>query len=210
MRLISTLLAVVSLLVPAVVSSGNQTSDQSSCSLTAEQSPTLRGVRLAMGAEQLLALFPESSSTRNAIASADGHPHYGVASLFFQPPFLPSPAKERFAGIDSIGITLFDGSVTEVRMEYAGPTSHPIRGPAWRNVDDFITKLSEAYALPPAKDWFERSQLAKTLQCTGFTLTASIENGRGSITLRSNTRYDATVRQRVLADEERRRREFKP
>lgn len=180
--------------------------------MTADQSPALRGIRLGLNANEVFALFPDSSENKNknAVASAEGRPHYGVARLFFQPPFPPSPAKERFAGIDSIQVTLFDDSVTELAIAYAGADSYPARGPVWHNVDDFITKLSEAFALPPAKDWVERSQSAKTLQCTGFNFGASIANGTGSISLRSTIVYEDTVRKRALADEERRRREFKP
>lgn len=163
-----------------------------------------------MNFDQVFALFPESSANRNTVTSAAGDPNYGVARLYFQPPFLPSPAKERFAGIDSIQITLFDGSVTELRITYVGSNSNPAKGPFWRSVDDFITKLSEAFALPPPKEWLERSPLTKTLQCSGFTLAASISEGTGSIALRTTTTYEDTVRQRALADQERRRLEFKP
>jgi hypothetical protein len=125
-------------------------------------------------------------------------------------PFLPSPARERFAGIDSIQTTLFDGSVTELQIRYVGSNSLPAKGPFWRNVDDFITKLSEALALPAAIEWLERNQMTKALPCTGFTVDASTVNGTGVVSLRAATSYENTVRQRALADQERRRREFKP
>ena len=210
MRLIVNLFIIVSVLVPAFGQTSGQPPDQSRCTLTQDKSPAVRGLRLGMGAEQLFALLPEGNVNKNAVESAEGHPNYGVARLFFQPPFFPSDARDRFAGIDSIQITLFDGRATELGIGYAGPNSHPARGPVWRNLDDFITKLSETFALPQAKDWLEHNQWAKTLQCTGFTLAASIQNGNGSISLRSTTAYEDTVRQRAKADEERRRREFKP
>lgn len=209
MRLIVTLFTIVSVLVPGFGLTFSQSPDQSRCTLTLDKSPAVRGIRLGMGAEQLFALVPESV-IKDAVASAEGHPNYGVARLFLQAALYPLSARERFAGIDSIQITLFDGRVTEISVEYAGSGSYPARGPVWRNVDDFITKLSETFALPHAKDWLERSQGAKTLQCTGFTLAASIGRGNGSISLRSTTAYQETVRQRASADEERRRREFKP
>jgi hypothetical protein len=204
------LLTFVWLLVPAVGLPDGQSADQTKCTLSAAQSPAIRGIQLGMNSDQLLALFPESPANSNAVALAAADPNYGVARLSFQPPFLSSPAKERFVGIDSIQTTLFDGSVSELRITYVGSNSHPAKGPFWRNVDDFITKLSDAFALPPAKEWLESSQVNKTLQCTGFTVDASIANGTGSIALRIATAYEDTVRQRALADQEKRRREFKP
>lgn len=213
MRLITTLFTLVWFLVSAVGMPGRDSPDQSRCTLTLARSPAIRGIQLGMNSDQVFAplvfaLHPEIiEQNKKAVASAAGAPSYGVASLYFQPPFfLPSPAKERFAGIDSIQITFFDGSVTELRITYLSST----KGPFWRNVDEFITKLSEAFALPPAKEWLERSPLIKTLQCSGFTLDASVSGGTGSIALRATTAYEDTVRQRALADQERRRLEFKP
>jgi len=165
-----------------------------------------------MTAEEVFALFPGSSErleNRRAIEGAERSPYYGIANLFFQPSTYPSPAKERFAAIDSVFITLFDGRVTEVRIEYAGPNSSS-KGPAWNNVDDFIAKLAEAFALPSAKYWFETAQYSKTLKCGGFEMEVTNLNRQGTIRLRSNNAYADTVRQRAAADEEKRRRDFKP
>jgi len=95
-------------------------------------------------------------SPQNVVASAQREPNYGVARLSYQV-YSPSlPPKERFTGIDSIGICLFDGHVTEITVRYAGDNSYPVKGPFWKNVDDFIAKLSEAFGLPMAGDWLER------------------------------------------------------
>ena len=209
-RSIITLFATVSLLVPTFGQTPNQSPGQSNC-VTTIQSPAVRGIRLGMTAEEVFALFPGSSErpeNKNAILSAEQPPNYGIASLSFQPSTYPSPVKERFAAIDSVFIRLFDGRVTEIRVEYAGPNSHP-RGPAWNNVDDFIAKLSESFALPGAKLWFETSQYSKTLRCGAFEMDATTSNRQGAIWLR-NSAYGDTVRQRAAADEEKRRRDFKP
>ena len=208
-RLVITLAAIVSIAVPTF----SQTSNQSPCGLTINQSPTVRGIKLGMTAEQVFALFPESAErpeNKNAMSAAESSPNYGVARLYFQLSQYPSSARGKFAGIDSISTTLFDGRVTEVRVDYAGPNSYPSRGPAWPSVDDFIAKLSEAFALPGAKDWLQSvSQFSRTLKCGGFEIQASNLNRSGSISLRNNS-YQETVNQRAAADEERRRREFKP
>lgn len=204
-------LLIVSGLVPGLGPSSGTRPDQAKCTLTTEKSPTLRGMRLGMAAEQLYTLFPEGTLNKKAVVAAEGYPNYGVAKLFFQP-FTSTLASqmERFAGIDSIQIALFDGRVTELRLDYAGQNSQPVRGPVWGNVDDFIAKLSETLALPKANDWLERSRSSKTLQCTGFIVAASIDEGKASVSLRATSDYQDTVRQRASSDEERRRREFKP
>ena len=158
-RPIISIAAVFSILVPALGQTPSQSQGQSNC-VTMIQSPAVRGIRLGMTAEEVFALFPGSSErleNRRAIEVAERSPYYGIANLYFQPSTYPSPAKERFAAIDSVLITLFDGRVTEVRVEYAGPNSSS-KSPAWNNVDDFIAKLAEAFALPSAKYWFEKAQ----------------------------------------------------
>ena len=207
MRPMLTITVVVLSLTPVVDVRNGQASIQSPCLMNAAAAPVVRGLRLGMTAEELSTFFP-GLSPRNLVASAQREPNYGVGRLFFQSDSL-SPLS-RFTGIDSISIVLFDDQVTEITVNYAGANSYPVKGPFWRNVDDFIAKLSEAFGLPLAREWLDVNMYAKTLKCSGFTLDASAVNGTGSITLRGTTAYEETVRQRGLADQERRRREFKP
>lgn len=209
MRPMLTIAVVVLSLTPVVDVRNGQASVQSPCVMNAAAAPAVRGLRLGMTAEELVKFFP-GLSPRNLVASAQKEPNYGVARLSFQLDSPSTPQKDQFSGIDSIGIVLFDNQVTEITVRYAGDNSYPVKGPYWKNVDDFISKLSEAFGLPLARDWLDRNTWAKTLKCTGFTLNASVDNGTGSITLRSTTAYDEIVRQRRLADQEKRRREFKP
>ena len=65
-------------------------------------------------ARDALVIELDHLGARSAILSADLPPNYGMVRLYFRPSTYPSPAKERFAAIDSVSITLFDGSVTEV------------------------------------------------------------------------------------------------
>ncbi|HKA19681.1 MAG TPA: hypothetical protein VKN18_15430 [Blastocatellia bacterium] len=165
-----------------------------------------------MSAEEVLAFFPENSFSRNAIESAQDEPNFGIARLVFYVSSLPSQAaRERFAGIELINLVLFDGHLVELNLNYTGANSRPKRGPIWRNVDEFVNRLSEVPGLPPATVWFDRDGSSKTLRCTGFIVTALVEQGSaGTITLRIPTSYEETVRQRALAEQERKRREFKP
>jgi hypothetical protein len=209
-RTLLTLLVIVFIPVAVGAQTAGQSSTPTECTLTLDKSPTIRGLKLGMTAEQLLALFPGSSENSNAqlaIDRAQGYPHYGVASISFQGEYYPG-FKDRFAGIASINTTLFDGQVVELQINYAGPHSLP-RGPGWEKVDDFLAKLKEAFHLPDAKDWQYKSAVSKTLKCNGFEIHASIYNGVAAISLIGKP-YADVVRERGAAEEERRRREFKP
>lgn len=209
--MIGSLLVSIWIIVSAISFARGQALDQSKCVFNVDQSPSIRGLRLGMPVDELFAVFPEERFNRNALMSQDD-PNFGVGRLPLYVSSLSSQqTRERFDGIQLINIVLFDGRLAELDVNYTGPNSRPKKGPNWRGVDEFVTILSEALRLPPAKDWVDRGQLSKTLRCTGFVLTASVDNdGSGSIALRIATAYEDTVRQRILADQERRRREFRP
>jgi hypothetical protein len=210
-RVIFILLAVALVPVAALAQTAGQPLSQPACKLTLAESPAIRGLKLGMSIEQLLSLFPGSRQSReikDAIDNAQGYPNFGVAGLSFKPSGYPATLMDRFAGVDSIDVQLFDGEVAKFRVNYAGLHSRP-RGPSWPNVDAFIAKLSEAFALPDTGVWLYRSENTKTLNCNGFEIHASNWSGSGSILL-FNPMYESTVSQRATADEGRRRREFKP
>jgi hypothetical protein len=202
---------VASMQAPAQPQAPVQPQNPSKCSLTPAQAPTIRGIKLGMSTEEILSLFPESNQRpdiKAELVQADGYPNYGVARFYFRLSDYPSVAKDRFAGIDGISVTLFDGRVAELGVHYAGPNSRP-RGPFWLNVDDFIAKLSKAYALPDARDWPLGSQTDKWLKCNGLDIEANVSQNGGSIILRSTAFMDIR-RERAATDEENLRREFKP
>ena len=164
-----------------------------------------------MTAEEVFSHFPgsnEDSFNKRAVESAARPPNYGLARIGFQRSLYPSPANEKLTGVDSISMTLFDDHVTDLHVQYAGPGSYS-RGPSWPNIDDFIAKLSEAFGLPEPKYWMDKGPLSKAINCSGFEIEATDVNGQGSVRIH-NDAYLNTVRQRAMADEETRRREFKP
>jgi hypothetical protein len=188
-----------------------QSSNHAECKLTLDKSPTIRGLKLGMSAEQLLALFltaNQNPNVKRVIDDAQGYPNYGVARILFHATGYPTAFKERFAGIDTINTTLFDGQVVELIIYYAGSDSIP-RGPRWIKVDDFIAKLKEPFNLPDARDWLYNPQGSKTLKCIGFEIHASTSSGQGGISLIGKPYVDL-AKERAAADEEQRRREFKP
>jgi hypothetical protein len=209
-RAILTLLAVVFLSAAVSAQTADQPSSQPECTLTLATSPAIRGLKLGMSTEQLLALFPGSNQNvviKGAIDNAQGYPNYGIARVSFTQPEYPAVFKDRFAGVDSIQVVLFDGQASNIRVSYAGLFSRP-RGPYWPNVEAFIAKLTEAFILPDVRAWVSTSLKSKALKCSGFEIHASSENS-AEVSL-FNIQYEKTAQQRATADEEKRRREFKP
>lgn len=186
----------------------NQQTSSSKCNLTLANSPAIRGLRLGMTAEELMALFPgsaESNEVKNELALANNYPAFGVTRLSFASWQYPSAFKERFAGIESVLVTLLDKRVTEFTVQYSSPSSSKM-GVNWHGTEEFIARLSENFHLPPASYWELRSP--GTLSCNGFEISVWGDSG-GRIMLRDNS-YLEQVKERQMADDERRRREFKP
>lgn len=205
----ASLLVLAFMLCPVIAQTPGNSPDQSNCSLTSASA--IRGIRLGMTAEELFALIPgagERMENKETIAAAQQPGHYGVVDLSFSRLSYPSPAWQNFSGIDSISITLFDGHVSVLRIEYAGPGSRP-RGPAWNYVGDFIAKLSESLGLPEQKYWVDNGSNQKAIKCGSVDIEATNRGGQGLIRLHQDGYLD-TVRQRAMADEDKRRREFKP
>jgi hypothetical protein len=205
------LLTVVSIFVSAFSQTSGIPPSQSNCSIA--EAPAIRGIKLGMTANEILALLPEGNENqinKRAVAEAERPPHHGVAHLSFQHALYPPSVIDRFAGIESAHITLFDGHVVDVRVSYSGPSSYP-RGPAWESIDAFVTKLSESLGLPESKYWVYQysGSNSKVVKCPAFEIEAATLNRQGSIRIHSNG-DEEKARQRAAAEEERLRREFKP
>lgn len=160
--------AVVLLIAGAAAVSG-QTYDysahaQGACTLKLEHSPAVNGLRLGMTAEQVLALFPGSLEDAEVRASLTGPPRkYGISGFSLRPEKYSS--KSKFAGVTQITLTLLDGRVFTLNVNY--------QGPEWKHVDEFVTKFSEGTKLPAAHAWEPyvgmETQL-KTLKCRDFEI----------------------------------------
>jgi len=162
-----------------------------------------------MSAEDLLALFPGSAAEdgiRLSVAKADNYPNFGVVGIDITPNRYST--KERFAGISYFNFVFLDGRVAQYEVQYLPAPN----GPTWRNVDDFIVKIADAFQVPAAPNWIAHQYNAATkdLKCDGFQLRVSNVNLRGSLTVAT---FDAPfkVRQdRLAAFEEKARRDFRP
>jgi hypothetical protein len=207
-RLVMTFFALALVMVTAYARPSGPPA-QSRCNLTEANSPNIRGIKLGMTTEQLLALFPGSgdkADIKDMLDKAKVPASFEAAYLTFDPTAYTS--RERFARINAVSVTIYKGRVVEFGVFYIGPSSS---GPAWRNVDEWIAKLSEAFSLPGAQEWAAgpNANASKTLRCNGFEVEASVDEGAGSIKLRSLTNL-RELQDRMNAEPDRRRREFRP
>ena len=176
---------------------------QYSCNLTEANSPNIRGIRLGLTTQQLLAFFPGKTETQNINDTLEGAraKHLETVSLGLDPESQSS--KDRFKGIGSLGVTLYRGRVIDFSAAYYGAS--------WTSVNDWIAKLSEAYHLPGPAEWAAGPDETpnKVLKCNGFEVEAAVEGGGGSIRVR-DTGYTREIEERANTEAERKRREFKP
>jgi hypothetical protein len=201
-------LALTLLMIPAHQQTTNAQVAQSRCDLTEANAPTVRGVKLGMTAEQLLALFPgsgeraEIKDTLNRARTASGDE---IVQLSFDPATYST--KDRFAQVDQVSVTLHKGRVVSFTVAYDGPPD----GPAWKSADEWAAKLSESFKLPGAQAWSFKpdENPAKVLKCSGVEIEAVVGGGAGSITVRS-ANFLKEAQQPSSADQEKKRREFKP
>ncbi|HSB12316.1 MAG TPA: hypothetical protein VLM38_22710 [Blastocatellia bacterium] len=200
-RITVRLLALAAIAAINVVGS-SQVLAQGGCSLTEADAPAVRGVRLGMSAEQLLALFPASTKRKEIkdalvkAKAADSEPVY----LAFEP---ADGNKERFDGVGGFSAGLYKGRVIEVNIQYVGPD--------WKSIDEWIAKLSETLKLPGGEAWRvgPNESPNKVLSCRGVEIEAAIQGGGGSIRMR-NTDYQKSAEERTRAGEENKKRDYKP
>lgn len=196
MNIVVTLFSLALILIPAHVRVTSQSVVQSGCSLTEANAPSVHGVRLGLGTDQLVALFPGSSNSReikDAVAKAKAADASETVYLSF----------DAGPGGDSISAGVNKGRVVDFTVVYVGPT--------WRTVNEWIGKLAETFKLPAAGEWVVGPNEApnKILKCSGVEIEAAMQGGGGSIRVR-NTEYTRGIEERNAAGEEKKRREFKP
>lgn len=193
------------LMIPSYGQPGEpQPPSQSRCDLTEARTPSVRGVRLGMSLEQLLALFPGNArrkEMKEALLRAKETASDESVSLFFDPAMEANP--DRYGGVESISAGIYKGRVVDFTVTYLGPT--------WRTIDEWVTRLSESFNLPGVQGWAAGpdENPNKILRCGELEIGAAIQGGGGSIRVR-NTEYLKGASERARTEEERRRRAFKP
>lgn len=153
---------------PTVVQSTPQTNgsrqEKPTCQLTLAGAPDLKGLRLGMTAEEVLAQFPGSKDDAEVRASLARPPsQFGVSSFLIRPTKYES--KDRFEGINQITFSLLDGRVSNFTVGY--------NGPEYSHVDKFVAKFVEGTNLPAVDQWeayVGMDNNLKILKCVDFEI----------------------------------------
>ncbi len=164
-----------------VVQSSVQTSnpigqEKPTCQLTLTGVPDIKGLKLGMTPDEVLALFPGSKDDAEVRASLARPPSpLGVSSFVIRPEKYEL-SKEKFAGVSQITFSLLDGHVSSFSVGY--------NGPEYSHVDKFVAKFIEGTNLPPPDQWeayVGMDNSLKTLKCTDFEVRVFIGGLGGNL-----------------------------
>lgn len=195
-----TSVAYVALLTFSQTPSGPATNAK--CSLTRAQAPEIRGIRLGMSTDQLQNLFPEDKNRQritDAIRVSKLGEQYGVGRLDLHPE--KGVDNPRLAGVNYINVVLLDERVTSFHVAYIGPE--------WKNIDQFITRLSEGLRLPGSA--WEIGSTSGQMKCDGFRVDAYATSGSTESIVRvQDTSTHQIVEARREAEKEKVRQAFRP
>ena len=151
-------------------------SQQNQCSLRLPQSPAVRGMKLGMTLDEVLAFFPgsrEDEYIKNEIANVGSYsgittlPRFGVVNFSVNPAQYSS--KQQFAGIESLSFTFLDDHLVVYSVQYSRPP--------WPKLDEFVDKVAGAFHLPAADKWTSENALRKNLECDGLSFRRSLKMG---------------------------------
>ncbi len=165
---------------PAVVQSPAQTNKASAqekptCQLTLAGAPDIKGLRLGMTTEEVLALFPGSKDDAEVRASLSRPPsQFGVSGFLIRP--AKYETKDKFEGINQITFSLLDGRVSNFTVGY--------NGPEYSHVDKFVAKFIEGTSLPAADQWeayVGMDNSLKILKCADFEINVFIGGPGGNL-----------------------------
>ena len=160
----------------------------STCSLTKERAPVVNGLRLGMTSEEVFTALPGSRNDPELEVQLKQSPsRLGVSSFVIHTERMES--KQKFAGISQFTFNLLDGRVYSLNIGYDGP--------AYSNVDEFVTKFVQGTHLPPADKWQTATGLdnqMKTLTCNNFEVRVFAGGENGKLNYVSLTDLDAAKR----------------
>ncbi|MFY9558381.1 MAG: hypothetical protein WAV20_06360 [Blastocatellia bacterium] len=205
MKKLATVLLILSFVTISVHSQSTRPAAQSKCSLTEATAPAVRGLRLGMSVEQVLALFPNSTK-RTEVQDAlrklkSAPPNDEPVYLSFEP--ATDSRGSQFEGVGSVSTGVLKGRVVDFTVIYDGAN--------WTSIDQWVAKLSGSLKLPEAREWQvgEGESPNKILRCSGIEIEAAIQGGSASIGLRAMGDQMGDE-QRMKALEEKKRRDVKP
>ncbi len=175
---------------PAAPVSSSST-ERIACTLKLSEAPVINRVKLGMTVDEVLALFPGSKDDPDVRAAAARRGPVGNGSLPITPSKYGSAAD--FKQINRVSLSLLDGRVSSMTIQY--------NGPEWPHIDKFVEKFVEGKDLPAADQWepyVGMETQMKTLTCTGFSirLFSGGEGGSQNYVLIKDIEADNTIKER--------------
>jgi len=183
--------------VAPVTSAQTANTGAGECKLTLSRVPAIRGIRLGMTLDQVVALFPGAEDDKELRAKLY-QTHFGLQSSFISPSKYGS--KENFAGVTLVYLGFLDGQLDLFTIHYDGPE--------WNSDVQFASVVAEALKLPGVEFWKPVTG-GLGITCDGFEVTLS--RAGPMIGMRNlQVDIDKIVRGREEERKERARRAFKP
>lgn len=158
---------------PAQVSSTGQ--EKQPCILNMTQAPSIKGLKVGMTTDEVLAVFPGSKDDPEVRRYLTQPPtQFGGSELAIKPEKYANKAE--FSNISRITFSLLDGRVSLVSLHY--------NGPAWEHVDKFVEKVAGDFNLPAAQHWdayVGQDNQLKTLTCADFSVRVNAAGDGGNL-----------------------------
>lgn len=196
----------IALVLGSVSTAAAQTSNPGAsgtgeCKLKLSQAPALRGIRLGMSVDQVLAQIPGSEADSNLLAGLS-RDYFGSRSATVMPGSYVT-SKEKFAGINLIELHFLDGRLLSFQVRYGEPE--------WRSREQLVARVAEVLNLPGVGAWKQITN-ALALACDGFEISAQTFGGKDTGIGMKDTTVDfaKVVQDRAEVPKEKARRAFKP
>ena len=178
---------------PSVASSASPAERrQSTCSLNMAAGPTTEGLRLGMTPEEIVATLPGSKDDPE-VQSGLARPasNLGVSTFVVHTDKLQP--KEKFGRIVHFTFSLLDGRVSSINIGY--------NGPAYKDVDEFVSSFIKGTNLPPLDQWQAYPGLEtqlKSVTCQDFEVRifAGGEGGNQNYVLLTDLEADKKLKDR--------------
>ena len=161
------------------------------CGLTISTLPGVKGLKLGMTPDEVLALFPGSKEDAAVRAHLSQPTQLGSSQFVIRPEKYENKADYR--EVTQITLTLLDGRVANFTLGF--------NGPQWNHVDQFVAKFIEGANFPPADQWEAYPGMdtqMKTLTCADFSIRifAGGEGGRLNYVLLQDLEADKKLKDR--------------
>lgn len=195
----------IAFILGLVSSAGAQTSNTGAsgtgeCKLTLAQAPAIRGIRLGMSVDQVLAQIPGAEADSDLLARLS-RDNFGSKSAIVTPGRYVT-SKEKFAGVNSINLSFFDGRLASFFIPYDGRE--------WRSDKQFVARLAEVLSLPDVGSWKPINN-GLAIACDGFEISGQLHGLTCAIAMKDmKVDVGKVVREREEVPKEKARRAFKP